>query len=172
MPRRPRRKPTKLLGLPIWAIVLAAINMAMVVSAVTLALLGPPSAPQSQAIGAVEVSISGLATNPIYGDLFDYDLWEVTIVSNTYTATFAMRPLIKIQGLLDCSTIELQVSSDGVSYSSVPVSGAVCQADPTSAFNKNVAAGVTGAKWFFRHRFTTNFDQFGDVLQFTAQMVQ
>ena len=144
------------------------------VAAVVDILLGPPSAPRPQAIGAVEVNIGGVNTNPKYGELFDWDLWEVSIISNTYTMTLAMRPLIKITNLLDCSTIELQVSSDGASYSSVSVvsvSG-VCEGDPTALLDKSVSAGVTGTKWFFSHRFTTNFNQYGDTLQFIAQTIQ
>lgn len=140
--------------------------------AVGVLLLGPASPPKSQTIGAVEVSIVGLDENPLYGNLFDFDAWEVIITTNSYSTNLAMRPLIKIQGLTDCTKITLQVSLDGSSWASVVVSGGVCEGDPTATYNRNVLAGATGDKWFFRHRFASDFSQFGDTLQFTAQMVQ
>ncbi len=170
-PQKHRQK-TKYLSTPV--IVFLVIISTMGVTALSVVLLGPPSQPKTQAIGAVEVSIVGLNTNPRYGDLFEFDSWTVVVITNTYNTALDMRPLIKITGLNDCTKVTLQASLDGISFTTIAVvsAGSVCEADSTITYQRNVLTGAIGAEWFFRHRFAADFNQFGDIITFTAQLVQ
>jgi len=142
-------------------------------------LIGPPSPKQDQNIAQAIPQMNGLNQNPLYGEILGGTefTFNVTVATNTYKVVENMRPLITATNLSAGTDVVLIASFDGITYPftnpTVTQSGSTFTYDFGTSFQRNVAAGATGASaptWYFSFHYAVTTLP-ASVVTWTAQFV-
>jgi hypothetical protein len=182
----------KIWKLPMFTVPLLAVLVAGIVVAAAV-LLGPPSTPAPTTVQEITVSISGVPTDTLWGDQYTPQVMNVSVETNTYTASHTTIAFIVLGATENCTELAsmgftIRVSPDApdtwtdisntcADASTLSYGPDVWGADHVSfisgAASEVITAGSTAHYWLFEVTLVTDgvTDVFGETFTYSAQTI-